>query len=130
MRIETALAKGSLTRVQRRNPQNLYHKMTLRAIECAQPVVPVEDLFCQSRSALGRSPQCGDSGIFQDPERGTQKRNPGELENLSAVAFDQRRMRLFSSSDFVNADFDFFGKTLHGAAGTRAAVEALRRLCG
>ena len=28
MRIETALAKGSMTRVERRDPKNLDHKMT------------------------------------------------------------------------------------------------------
>ena len=33
MRIETALAKGSMTRVERRDPKNLDHKMTSVELE-------------------------------------------------------------------------------------------------
>jgi len=37
LRIESALAKGSLTRVERRNPYNLYHKMTPAALQALTP---------------------------------------------------------------------------------------------
>src|SRR5204862_3641688 len=37
MRIETALAKASLTRVERREPHNLYHKMTVTALQKITP---------------------------------------------------------------------------------------------
>ncbi len=37
MRIETALAKGSMTRVERREPKNLDHKMTSSELETDQP---------------------------------------------------------------------------------------------
>ena len=37
MRIETALAKGSLTRVERRDPQKLYHKMTAQQLGALSP---------------------------------------------------------------------------------------------
>ncbi len=37
MRMETALAKASLTRVERRNPYNLKHKMTLADVEKLAP---------------------------------------------------------------------------------------------
>ena len=35
MEIETALAKASLTRVDKRDPYKLFHKMTLRQLETA-----------------------------------------------------------------------------------------------
>jgi putative endopeptidase len=37
MRIETALAKGQMTRVERRDPPNLYHKMTVADLEKLAP---------------------------------------------------------------------------------------------
>ncbi|MGE5324559.1 MAG: M13 family metallopeptidase, partial [Actinomycetota bacterium] len=37
MRIETALAKASLTRVQRRNPHNLFHKMDRKQLQALTP---------------------------------------------------------------------------------------------
>jgi putative endopeptidase len=37
LRIETALAKGSLTRVERRDPQKLYHKMTVAQLAAISP---------------------------------------------------------------------------------------------
>jgi len=37
MRIETALAQGSMTRVERRDPQKLYHKMTAQEFEALTP---------------------------------------------------------------------------------------------
>src|SRR5207249_9193591 len=37
MRIESDLAKVSLTRVERRNPYNLYHKMTPEALQELTP---------------------------------------------------------------------------------------------
>ncbi len=40
MRIETALAKGSLDLVSRRDPEKQYHKMTRQGIGGAQPAVP------------------------------------------------------------------------------------------
>jgi putative endopeptidase len=38
MRIETALAKGSLTRLERRDPKNLDHKMTTARLASLSPV--------------------------------------------------------------------------------------------
>jgi endothelin-converting enzyme/putative endopeptidase len=40
LRIETTLAKASLTRVQRRDPYNLYHKMKVSDLSAINPAVP------------------------------------------------------------------------------------------
>src|SRR5436305_11844551 len=37
LRIETALAKASLTRVERRNPYNLVHKMSVEQLDKTSP---------------------------------------------------------------------------------------------
>ena len=51
LRIETALAKGSLTQVERRDPKLLYHKMTRRGTGSAQPVLPLEGILLRDRPA-------------------------------------------------------------------------------
>ncbi|HMF65422.1 MAG TPA: M13 family metallopeptidase [Edaphobacter sp.] len=43
MRIETNLAKASLTRVERRDPYKQYHKMTVAALGTEDPVIPWSD---------------------------------------------------------------------------------------
>ncbi len=51
MRIETALAKGSMTRVERRDPKALDHKMTSAELEKIAPRIPVAGLLRQGRNA-------------------------------------------------------------------------------
>src|SRR6202142_4407319 len=45
MRIETVLAKGSLTRVERRDPQKLYHKMTTQQLGALSPSLEWKTYF-------------------------------------------------------------------------------------
>src|ERR1700730_13069646 len=45
MRIETALAQSSMTRVERRDPQKLYHKMTGTELEALAPSFPWQAYF-------------------------------------------------------------------------------------
>ena len=44
MKIETALANASLTRVERRDPYNAYHPMKIEAIDSLAPVAPTQRL--------------------------------------------------------------------------------------
>ncbi len=45
LRIETALAKGSLTQVERRDPKLLYHKMTHQDLEALSPSFRWKEYF-------------------------------------------------------------------------------------
>jgi endothelin-converting enzyme/putative endopeptidase len=45
MKIETALAKASLTRVERRDPYNIYHPMKLEEVEAIAPALELGDFF-------------------------------------------------------------------------------------
>jgi putative endopeptidase len=114
MRIETALAKGSLTRVERRDPQKLYHKMTTRQLGALDPSFQWKTYFAKvglpSVEALN----------VETPE--FFKTLNTELKNEALASWKTYlRWHLvnanapFLSSDFVNADFDFYGKTLQGA---------------
>ena len=48
LRIETALAKGSLTQVERRDPKLLYHKMTRQELEALSPSFRWKEYFLRA----------------------------------------------------------------------------------
>jgi len=48
MRIETALARASLTRVERRDPHKVYHRKTLQEIEQLTPAIDWKALFSEA----------------------------------------------------------------------------------
>ncbi len=113
LRIETALAKGSLTRVERRDPQKLYHKMSAQQLDTLSPSFQWKTYFTKvglpSVEALN----------VETPE--FFKVLNAELEQQGLASWKTYlRWHLvnanapFLSSDFVNADFDFYGKTLQG----------------
>jgi putative endopeptidase len=114
IRIETALAKGSLTRVERRDPQKLYHKMTVEQLAVLSPSFRWKTYFAKvglpSLEALN----------VETPE--FFKALNSELANKTLASWKTYlRWHLinanapFLSSEFVNADFDFYGRTLQGA---------------
>lgn len=45
LRIETNLAEAQLTRVQRRDPHNIYHKMTLEQLQALAPAIDWKNYF-------------------------------------------------------------------------------------
>ena len=77
MRIETALAKGSMTRVERRDPKALDHKMTSADLEKIVSRVPLARLFRQGRNAVAGVAECRLAEFLQGPERGTRKGKSG-----------------------------------------------------
>ena len=62
MRIETALAKGQMTRVERRDPPKLYHKMSVGSLGSLNVVTPdyfqamSEEIEKESPGGLGNGP--------------------------------------------------------------------------
>jgi endothelin-converting enzyme/putative endopeptidase len=114
MRIETALAKGSLTRVERRDPQKLYHKMSSREIQALSPSFHWDTYF--AKVGLTALPSLN----VATPEFFKALNSELEKEDLDSWKTYFRRHLIdanapFLSSAFVNAHFDFYGKTLQGA---------------
>jgi putative endopeptidase len=114
MRIETALAKGSLTLVERRDPQKLYHKMTIQQLGALSPSFDWQTYFAKvglpSVEALN----------VETPEFFKALNVEIQGEDLASWKTYLRWHLVntnapFLSSDFVNANFDFYGKTLQGA---------------
>jgi putative endopeptidase len=113
LRMETALARGSLTQVERRDPKLLYHKMKRRELEGISPSFRWKDYFSLAGQPGLQSLNVAAPEFFKTMDAALKKES---LENWKAYL----RWHLvdanapYLSSAFVDADFDFFGKTLTG----------------
>jgi len=114
LRIETALAKGSLTQVERRDPKMLNHKMTRLQLETLSPSFHWKQYFSLAgrpglQSLNVTAPEffkVMDSTLKTEDLANWKAYLRWHLVNANAS---------YLSSAFVDADFDFFGKTLSGA---------------
>jgi putative endopeptidase len=113
LRIETALAKASLTRVQRRDPHNTYHRMTVAELAKVTPSIDWPRYF----SAQGAD-NLAKLNVSQ-PE--FMKAVEAELatEDLAAMRGYLRFHLLTAAAPYLahpfeQASFDFFSTTLRG----------------
>jgi putative endopeptidase len=114
MRIETELARGSMTRLERRDPKNLYHKMTVVELQALSPAFRWKTYFLNVGSP-------GLSSLNVETPRFFQTMNQ-QIEKQDLIAWKAYlKWRLldvnarYLSSEFVNEDFSFNGKTLLGS---------------
>ena len=113
MSLETALAKMSMDLVARREPANVYHKMTVAELQKLAPN------FDWNRYLVGMG--VGASGGINVAVPDFFK---GFSDLVASTPLDQiknylrfhmaRRSANFLSQDFVNASFEFYGKALSG----------------
>ena len=114
LRIETELAKGHMSRVDRRNPDNVYHRMPRARLKELMPSWPWDRYFEQMGIAGIKDLNVTSPGYFSTLEK-----------QLTSVPLNDWKTYLrwhtallaspYLSAAFVNADFDFFSKTLAGA---------------
>jgi putative endopeptidase len=115
MTIETELAKASLTRVERRNPYNLYHKMSPADLAKLAPSFNWARYFADSGLGAVASFNVTEPAFFKAVEK-----------ELAAVPLAEWKTYLrwhavavrapYLSRPFVAEDFDFNRKTLRGVA--------------
>ncbi|MGC1372898.1 MAG: M13 family metallopeptidase N-terminal domain-containing protein, partial [Candidatus Sulfotelmatobacter sp.] len=113
MRIETALAKGSQTRVERREPKNLDHKMTTAEFEKTAPDFQWQVYFTKVGMPSLASLNVASPDFFKalNEELGKENLNDWKIYlRWHLVHADSA----FLSSAFVNENFTFYGKTLRG----------------
>jgi putative endopeptidase len=113
MRIETALAEGSMTRVERRDPKNLDHKLTRGDLEKLSPEFQWKVYFTKvGLSSLG-SLNVTSPNFFKTMNAEIKK------ESLADVKVYLRWHLVhayapFLSAGFLKENFAFYGKTLQG----------------
>ena len=114
MRVETALAKASMDRTARRDPANVYHKMTRADLAKLAPSFAWERYYDAAggpawTAVNAASPDflAGFEGVLKS----------GSLEDLKAYL----RWRVLSAAEpwlgraYVEENFEFFGRKLTGA---------------
>jgi endothelin-converting enzyme/putative endopeptidase len=113
MQLETALAQGSLTRVEQRDPKKLDHTLTVAELEKIAPAFQWQVYF---------------SGVGLPALTSLNVQEPDFFKNLNAL-LDKESLRAWKSylrwhivhpnarylsSPFVDENFDFYGRTLSG----------------
>jgi len=114
MRIETALAKASLTRVERRDPKKVYHKMTRQALVALSPTFHWNEYLAKVGLPSVRALNVATPEFFKAMNAELEKEDLGSWKaylRWHLVHADAP----YLSPAFVNADFDFYGKALRGA---------------
>jgi putative endopeptidase len=114
LRIETALANGSLTQVERRDPKLLYHKMTRRELEKLSPSFRWKEYFAHAGQPDLQSLNVATPDFVKALDATLKKEDLGSWKAYLRWHLVNANSPSLSSA-FVNADFDFFGKTLSGA---------------
>ncbi|HEY6339571.1 MAG TPA: M13 family metallopeptidase [Candidatus Sulfotelmatobacter sp.] len=124
MRIETALAQGSLTRVEMRDPQKLYHKMTAAELQVLAPNFEWFAYFTQAGLPKLASLNVATPDYFKALSAEIDKEDLANWKTYLRWHLVHSAAPHLSSA-FVNADFDFFGKTLQGSQ----QIEPLWKRC-
>ncbi len=113
MRIETALAKSSMTRVERREPKNLDHKMTTGELEKISPDFQWQVYFTKVGLPSLASLNVVAPGFFKAMNEELNKESLADWKvylRWHLVHADAP----FLSSPLLNENFAFYGKTLRG----------------
>ncbi|MBI5201899.1 MAG: M13 family metallopeptidase [Elusimicrobia bacterium] len=114
MRLETALAKVSMDRVSRRDPENVYHKMSAKELAAISPAFDWNRYFVETEAPASPWLNVVSTGFLS-----------GFSAELSAEPLADWKTYLrwraagslagWLSRDFVNESFDFGGRKLTGA---------------
>ena len=113
LRIETALAKGQMTRVERRDPPKLYHKMTAEDLQKLAPSFAWTAYFSKTGVGSLASLNVVAPDYFRTMnEEISNESLPDWKTYLRWHALHDAANDL--SSAFVNENFNFYGKTLRG----------------
>ncbi|PYX51664.1 MAG: M13 family peptidase, partial [Acidobacteria bacterium] len=113
MRIETTLAKGSMTRVERRDPKALDHKMTSSELEKLSPQFEWEVYFAKVGVPSLSSLNVTSPGFFKAMNEALEKESLADWKTYlrwHLVHADASHV----SSPFLNENFAFYGKILQG----------------
>jgi len=113
MDMETALAKVSLERVKRRDPENLYHKMTRSELAAVAPLFQWEEFFTATGAPAFSDIDVTHPDFFKGANELIKTRDLADWKTYLRWHL-VRQTAAMLSSPFVNENFEFFGKALTG----------------
>ena len=114
MAIETALAKSSQTRVERRDPYAIYHKLTIADLEKLSPTFPWQRYFDGVGMKQLTSLNVAAPDFFKGMEAQLKSVPLSDWKTYLRWHFAHHAAPYLSSA-FVNENFNFFRKQLYGA---------------
>jgi predicted metalloendopeptidase len=112
--IETALAKASLDRVDRRNPYLVHHMMSLSQFEALVPNFPLTGYLKDRRTPAFERLNVAVPEFFKGLNTELAAESLGDLKTYMIWHYVSGYAPLLSKT-FVDANFDFYGKFLTGA---------------
>jgi putative endopeptidase len=113
MAMETALAQASLTRVERRDPHKLYHKVDLVQLQALSPNFDWSVYLRQTGLAQQNTFNVTEPEFYKALDKQFQSASLDDIKSYLRWHTVHAAAPSFSSA-FVNEDFDFFSKTLLG----------------
>jgi endothelin-converting enzyme/putative endopeptidase len=113
MRIETALANASLTRVEQRDPHNLFHKMDLKQVKALTPSFDWDTYLAIGEIRGAAVFNVTEPKFYQEVEKQLQNNSLDDLKTYLRWHMASADAAHLSSS-FVQANFDFYAHTLRG----------------
>jgi len=114
MRIETALAKGSQTLVERRDPNNVYHKMTIEQLQALSPSFAWKMYFAKAGTPDVQSLNVVNPEFFKAMDAEIKAEDLPAWKTYLRWHLVKANTNYLPSS-FVNESFDFYGRKLQGA---------------
>jgi putative endopeptidase len=113
MAVETALAEGSMPRVERRNPANVYHVMTIDQLQAVTPDFNWKVYLDAKKEGSLKTANVVSPGFFKAMQH---QIDTGNMEALKSY-MRWHTIHQFApnlSEAFVNENFNFYAATLAG----------------
>jgi endothelin-converting enzyme/putative endopeptidase len=118
MRIETALARASFTRVQRRNPHNIYHRYTMKTLAKAVPAFDWNTYFGTVGFAAEPWLNVAEPAFFKELNARITRESLKNIKTYLRWALVDASAD-YLASPFVNEHVGFYRKYLRGAEADR-----------
>jgi putative endopeptidase len=118
MRLETELAKGSLDRVSRRDPEKVYHKMTKKELEALGPQFQWNQYFTDAGAPPFQNINVSWPDFVKTVDAQLQKTSLDDWKNYLTWHVLHAEARMLPTT-FVEENFNFYGKTLTGTTEMR-----------
>jgi len=113
MRIETALAKASQTRVERRDPHSLDHRMTLTELAALAPSFDWQTFFTKTGTPSVASLNVTAPDFFRGLESELKTEDLKNWKTYLRWHYVHSQAQYLASA-FLKENFDFYSKTLQG----------------
>jgi putative endopeptidase len=113
MELETALARASLTRVERRDPYKIFHKVDFNGLQTMTPEfdwsIYIKDIGLSAQNTFNVT----EPAFYAELDKQLKTLNLDDIKTYLRW-HTAKAAAPYLSDEFVNENFDFFSKTLRG----------------